>query len=63
MVGECARSVDVPLPVEYPVACRPQAWSSGAPLSMMRSYGGMTADAPETRVPRKEGEIEVLIRH
>jgi glycogen debranching enzyme len=22
---------EVPLPVEYPVACRPQAWASGAP--------------------------------
>jgi len=95
---------EVPLPVEYPVACRPQAWSSGAPLLMLRSYGGMTADAPDgklyivrprlpdwlesieiigmrvgtaridlvftsrdgvtaTQVPRKEGEIEVLIRH
>jgi glycogen debranching enzyme len=95
---------EVPLPVEYPVACRPQAWSSGAPLLMLRSYGGISADAPEnklyivrprlpdwlesieiigmrvgtarldlvftsrdgvtaTQVPRKEGDIEVLIRH
>lgn len=95
---------DVPLPVEYPVACRPQAWSSGASLMMLRSYAGMTADAPDgklyivrpqlpewlercevmgmrvggarvdltlstrdgvtaTQVPRKEGEIEVLVRY
>jgi glycogen debranching enzyme len=95
---------DVPLPVEYPVACRPQAWASGAPLLMLRSYAGMTADAPDgklyivrpqlpvwldgfeivgmrvgqarvdltfsmrdgvtaTQVPRKEGDIEVLIRY
>jgi glycogen debranching enzyme len=94
---------DVPVPVEYPVACRPQAWSSGAPLMMLRSYGGISADAPDGKlyivrpqlpawldrieilgmrvgqakvdltltshegvtaiqVPRKEGEIEVLIR-
>jgi glycogen debranching enzyme len=94
---------EVPLPVEYPVACRPQAWASGAPLLMLRSYGGMTADAPDgklyivrprlpdwlesieiigmrvgsarldlvfsqrdgvtaTQVPRKEGDIEVLIK-
>lgn len=94
---------DAPLPVEYPVACRPQAWSSGAPLLMLRSYGGISADAPAgkldivrpqlpewlerieivgmrvgkarvdltfssregvtaTQVPRKEGDIEVLIR-
>ena len=94
---------DVPLPVEYPVACRPQAWASGAPLLMIRSYGGMVADAPNKvlyisrpslpswleeaeiqglrvgkarvdlalsqrggatsiQVPRKEGELEILIR-
>jgi glycogen debranching enzyme len=96
-------SDDVPLPVQYPVACRPQAWASGAPLLMVRSYGGLSADAPNhrlyidrprlpdwlerveihgmrmgkarldlvltnnngvtaTEVPRKEGDIEVLIR-
>ncbi len=94
---------DVPVPVQYPVACRPQAWASGAPLLMLRSYGGLSADAAHgrlyierpklpswlerveiqgmrvgsarldlvftnndgvtaTEVPRKEGEIEVLIR-
>jgi glycogen debranching enzyme len=94
---------DVPLPVQYPVACRPQAWSSGAPLLMVRSYAGLSADAPNNRlyidrprlpewlerveingmriggdrldlvftnnqgvtateVPRKHGDIEVLIR-
>lgn len=37
---------DVPVPVEYPVACRPQAWATGTPLLMIRSYGGITADAP-----------------
>jgi glycogen debranching enzyme len=94
---------EMPLPVEYPVACRPQAWSSGAPLMMLRSYAGISADAPDgklyiirpqlpawldhieivgmrvgqakvdltftsregvtaTQVPRKEGDVEVLIR-
>jgi glycogen debranching enzyme len=38
---------DVPVPVEYPVACRPQAWATGATLLMMRSYGGISADAPD----------------
>jgi glycogen debranching enzyme len=37
---------EVPRPVEYPVACRPQAWSTGAPLLMVRSYAGINADAP-----------------
>jgi glycogen debranching enzyme len=101
----CGFSADqVPVPVQYPVACRPQAWSSGAPLLMLRSYGGITADAPvgvlnlirpnlpkwlerievigmqvgdsrvdlsftakdgvtATQVPRKEGDIDVVIRH
>jgi glycogen debranching enzyme len=96
-------SEDVSVPVQYPVACRPQAWSSGAPLLMVRSYGGLSADAAHrrlyidrprlppwldrveiqgmrvggarldliftnnngvtaTEVPRKEGDLEVLIR-
>ena len=100
----CGFSPDeVPLPVEYPVACRPQAWAAGAPLMMIRSYGGMVADAPNRvlyisrpslptwlesaeiqgmrvgnaridlaltqrdgvtaiQVPRKEGDLEILIR-
>jgi glycogen debranching enzyme len=96
-------SDDVPVPLEYPVACRPQAWSTGAPLLMLRSAGGLSADAPNGRlfvvrprlpswvsrvevmgmrvgdaridltftsqdgvtavqVPRKEGDVDVLIR-
>jgi glycogen debranching enzyme len=89
--------------VQYPVACRPQAWASGTPLLMIRSYGGFAADAPNkrlyidrprlpawlqrieilgmrvgearidlvfsnndgvtaTEIPRKEGDLEILIR-
>jgi glycogen debranching enzyme len=96
-------SEEVPVPVQYPVACRPQAWASGAPLLMIRSYGGFAADAPNgklyidrpalpawlqrieilgmrvgdarldlvfsnndgvtaTEIPRKDGELEILIR-
>jgi glycogen debranching enzyme len=96
-------SEEVPLPVQYPVACRPQAWASAAPLLMVRTYAGLSADAPRgvlyidrprlpawlhrmeilgmqvggsrldlvftnnegvtaTEVPRKEGDLEVLIR-
>jgi glycogen debranching enzyme len=100
----CGFSADeVPVPVQYPVACRPQAWASGAPLLMIRSYGGFSADAARgvlyidrprlpswlqrieilgmrvgdarldlvfsnnngvtaTEIPRKDGELEVLIR-
>jgi glycogen debranching enzyme len=97
-------SDDPPVPVEYPVACRPQAWAAGAPLLMLRSYAGIAADAHKGRlfinrprlpawldrvdilgmrvgaakldltfttrdgatavqVPRKEGDLEVLIRY
>ncbi|MCA1832356.1 MAG: amylo-alpha-1,6-glucosidase, partial [Actinobacteria bacterium] len=35
------------VPVEYPVACRPQAWSSAAPLLMIRTYAGMHGQAPQ----------------
>ena len=57
---------DVPVPVQYPVACRPQAWSSGTPLLMIRSYGGLSADAPgkrlyivQPRLPRWLDQIEI----
>ncbi len=96
-------SEEVPVPVQYPVACRPQAWASAAPLLMVRTYGGLSADAPRgalyidrprlpswlhrmeilgmrvgsarldlvftnnegvtaTEVPRKDDDLEVLIR-
>jgi glycogen debranching enzyme len=100
----CGFSTDeVPVPVQYPVACRPQAWASGSPLLMVRSYGGFAADAPggklyidrphlpawlqrieilgmrvgnaridlvfsnndgitATEIPRKDGDLEILIR-
>jgi glycogen debranching enzyme len=60
-------SEEVPVPVEYPVACRPQAWASGAPLLMLRSYGGISADAPNgvlyivrPQLPSWLEEIEIL---
>jgi glycogen debranching enzyme len=31
-------------PVEYPTACSPQAWASGAPLLMLRSLLGLESD-------------------
>ncbi|MEZ0240314.1 MAG: glycogen debranching N-terminal domain-containing protein [Chloroflexota bacterium] len=34
---------DVPVP--YPVACSPQAWAAGAPLSLLQTMLGMHADA------------------
>lgn len=59
-------SDDVPVPVQYPVACRPQAWASGTPLLMVRSYGGLSADAPskrlyivQPRLPRWLDQMEI----
>jgi glycogen debranching enzyme len=37
---------EVPVPVEHPMACRPQASAAAAPLLMLRSCLGMSADAP-----------------
>ena len=31
-------------PVEYPTACSPQAWASGAPLLMIRSLLGLEVE-------------------
>jgi hypothetical protein len=36
---------DVPVPVEYPVACRPQAWAAASSLLAVRTFGGIVADA------------------
>ena len=39
-----ARS-DIDVPVPYPVACSPQAWSAAAPLLLLRTMLGLRADA------------------
>ena len=43
--GFARREVDVPVP--YPVACSPQAWSAAAPLQVMRTMLGMRASAAD----------------
>ncbi|HXX62144.1 MAG TPA: amylo-alpha-1,6-glucosidase [Candidatus Sulfotelmatobacter sp.] len=43
--GFARREVDVPVP--YPVACSPQAWSAAAPLQLMRTMLGMRASAAD----------------
>lgn len=37
-------------PVPYPTACQPQAWSSAAPLSLLRTLLRLDPDVPEGRV-------------
>jgi glycogen debranching enzyme len=58
---------EAPVPVEYPVACRPQAWASAAPLLMIRTYAGMHAQAPtgalsivRPRLPDPIVNVEVI---
>ncbi len=41
---------NVPVPVPYPVACSPQAWSAAAPLLLVRTMLGMRADASAGRL-------------
>ncbi|WBB79552.1 amylo-alpha-1,6-glucosidase [Micromonospora sp. WMMD882] len=51
-------------PVEYPTACTPQAWSTGAPLLLIRTMLGIEPHeghlAVEPRLPVGMGRIEVL---
>ncbi|SCL41647.1 Glycogen debranching enzyme (alpha-1,6-glucosidase) [Micromonospora pallida] len=51
-------------PVEYPTACSPQAWSTGAPLLLIRTMLGIEPHeghlAVDPRLPVGMGRIEVL---
>ncbi|WP_319461769.1 glycogen debranching N-terminal domain-containing protein [Micromonospora sp. RTP1Z1] len=51
-------------PVEYPTACRPQAWSTGTPLLLIRTMLGLEPHeghlAVDPRLPIGMGRIEVL---
>jgi glycogen debranching enzyme len=37
---------DVPRPVPYPAACRPQAWSAAASVAVLQSLVGLQPDVP-----------------
>ena len=39
-----------PVPMPYPAACRPQAWSAAAAVSLVASLAGLRADVPGGRV-------------
>ncbi|WP_405090919.1 amylo-alpha-1,6-glucosidase [Micromonospora sp. NBC_01392] len=51
-------------PVEYPTACSPQAWSTGAPLLLIRTMLGLEPHeghlAVDPQLPVGMGRIEVL---
>ena len=48
-------------PVEYPTACSPQAWATGAPLLLLRVLLGLEADGEHLIVnPALPGDVESL---
>ncbi len=51
-------------PVEYPTACSPQAWATGAPLLLLRALLGLESDGKhlivEPALPQDIGRIEIL---
>ena len=51
-------------PVEYPTACSPQAWATGAPLLMIRTLLGLDSDGVhlivDPAIPEPLGRIELL---
>jgi glycogen debranching enzyme len=51
-------------PVEYPTACSPQAWATGAPLLFIRSLLGLDSDGKhliiDPAVPEALGRVELL---
>ena len=42
--GFCRR--DYPVPVPYPAACRPQAWSAASAVVLLQAYLGLDVDVP-----------------
>jgi glycogen debranching enzyme len=51
-------------PVEYPTACSPQAWATGAPLLVLRTLLGLDSDGQhlivDPAIPASLGRIELL---
>ena len=51
-------------PVEYPTACSPQAWATGAPLLLLRTLLGLDSDGEhlivDPAIPEPLGRIELL---
>ena len=51
-------------PVEYPTACSPQAWATGAPLLALRTLLGLDSDGKhliiDPAIPEPLGRVELL---
>jgi len=50
-------------PTSYPVACSPQAWSSGAVFMLLEACLGITIDAPRQRVTFRNPHLPVALEH
>ncbi len=61
LFGGQARSPHQP-PVPYPVACRPQAWTAGSMLHILRSVLGLAADAPAGKLYVVHPKLPVWLR-
>ena len=63
MAGSPKRS-KTSYPVEYPTACSPQAWATGAPLLALRTLLGLDSDGKhmimDPAIPEPLGRIELL---
>ncbi len=48
-------------PVEYPTACSPQAWATGAPLAFIRAMLGLEPDGADPHLPEPIGTLHLHI--
>ncbi len=46
-------------PVEYPTACSPQAWATGAPLAFIRAMLGLEPDGSDPQLPERIGTLRL----
>ena len=47
------------VPVEFPTACSPQAWSAAAPLQLVTSLLGLTPEGVDPALPEWVGRLEL----
>lgn len=50
-------------PVEYPVACSPQAWAAGSMFMILQSILGLTPDAPSSILYVNDPRLPVWLNH
>ena len=46
LYGGVQRSTDAPVPLDYPAACRPQAWAAASGVALLGALLGLRPDAP-----------------